>query len=77
MYCHEYDKTNLESSCFLQCYVKRLEITKIVYLVCSKIEFLFVSSCNPRKKNSAHGKNLQRKMVTLAIFHIHLTNPKQ
>lgn len=61
MYCHEYDKTNLESSCFLQCYVKRLEITKILYLVCSKIEFLFVSSCNPRKKKSTQGKNLHKE----------------
>lgn len=77
MYCHEYDKTNLESSCFLQCYVKRLEITKILYLVCSKIEFLFVSSCNPRKKKARKERIYTRKMVTLAIFRIHLTNPKQ
>lgn len=68
MYCHEYDKTNLESSCFLQCYVKRLEITKILYLVCSKIEFLFVSSCNPRKKKSTQGKNLRMGAIEAASY---------
>jgi hypothetical protein len=32
-----------------------------LYLVCSKIEFLFVSSCNPRKKKSTQGKNLHKE----------------